>query len=433
MTDVAVLEPAHDEYGASSAKRWTSCLGSVRLCAKCPPSQDSEWGDEGRVAHDLAELCLREGIRDAAVVSAFKGMEIPAEMHRAVQMYLDHIYDLLDSNPGAVLRVENRVKVPSAVVPNKMGGTYDARVYLPATKTLHIVDYKHGAGIYVSEEDNLQMQVYAIASIFEMVDPVVNVVTTIVQPRSFMAMGAVRSAEYDVATLIAKHAWFEERAYLTLDPNAPLVPTDDNCRWCTAGGYGVCPVAEKTAIAMFDPNAKSMRDIVLPDAKTMSVETMSYLLVNEKLFTAILKNVRMTATGWVKQGNDFPHFKLALGNMEREWYGDKMKIAQTLMIMLNKTLDEVMPRQLITLTEAENQLVDMFRSGIVQRGDETKKAFVGRQNEASQLARETLAMHTLKSPKGGPRLVPLTDPRPALETSVPHLAGHVNLKGLTDG
>lgn len=427
---------AHDEYGASSAKRWTSCLRSVALCAQVPPSQDSEWGDEGRAAHAVLEVCLGAGIRKVRLegadeVNAAGDVPLTPEMARAVQVALDYIYKILDANPGATLSVENRVKVPSFAVPGRMGGTLDVRIYLPQWKWLHIIDYKHGAGIFVSEEDNLQMDMYAIASLFEIGEPVERVTTTIIQPRSFQAMGAIRQAERPIVDLLNRWAWFDERAELTKDPNAPLAPDPDNCRWCTAGGYGICPVAERTLLAMFDPNAKSMREMKLPDGKVLSPEQASYVLANEKLVTALLKNIRMTWTGFVKNGGDFPGWKLVLGDASRAWHGDHATIAATLMQWLGKSIDEVYPRQLIGVTEAENLIVDYYRNAVTREDGETKKSFTVRQNEASKLAREALAMLTLKEPRGQPRLVPLSDVRTALETSVPHLAGQINLDGLS--
>jgi hypothetical protein len=429
---------AHDEYGASSAKRWTSCLGSVRLCSLCPPSADSEWGDEGRLAHELAGMLLMVRERNALqYVGAEKVGDlvgtVTQDMVRAVQIYLDYVYDILDRFPDAVLRVENRVKVPSTVVPNRMGGTYDARIYVPSLRLLIVIDYKHGAGIFVSEEDNLQMDMYAIASIFELNEAVETVTVTIVQPRSWQAGGAIRSADRPVAELLARHAWFEQRAALTLDPNAALTPTAENCRWCPAGGYGLCPAQDKTLLTAIDPSLTRVADInmvQLPDAKKMSVERMLFWLANEDKILALLKNIRMTATGWVRNGNEFPGYKMVLGQMERRWHGDRKVIAQTLCDMTGKTLDEIMPPTLITLTEAENLVVDMFRSRVIAETGETKKAHKLRLNEASQLAHEALAYLTLKEPRGAPRLVPVSDTRPALETGVPHFAGQINTEGL---
>lgn len=421
----------HFEYGASSAKRWTSCLASTRLCAMCPPGQDSEWGEEGTIAHDLASTCLSYGLSVAELRKA--NAKITDEMAQSVQVYLDYIYGVLRQYPDAILRVENQVAVPSAVVPGRMGGTYDARIYIPSLGWLIVIDYKHGAGIFVSEEGNLQMEMYEIASLWEMDEPVRRVTGVIVQPRSFVAGGAVREHDIDISALIERHAWFDRKALASLDPNAPFEPTPDNCRWCPAGGYGMCPVAIKGALAVLNPEATDFGDLAvkgLPDPLKMDVNQMSYIMANEKQVLALFKNVRMTATGMARNGTDFPGWKMVLGDAERAWHGDPMNTAAILMTLLGKSLDDVMPRSLITITQAENLLVDFFRNGVTRQSGETKRAFKFRQNEAARLARETLALCTLREPRGSPRLVPLSDPRTALETSVPLLAGQINTEGL---
>jgi len=425
-------QPAHYEYGASSAKRWTSCLASVRLNKKCPPSADSEWGVEGRDAHELLEQCLVHGVRNA---SEYVGVSpnVTPEMARAVQVCLDYVYEICAEHPDAIVSIENKLRVPSSVVPDRMGGTYDVRIYIPSLKWLIIVDYKHGAGIYVEEEDNLQMEMYDIASIWSMSEPVARVTNTIVQPRSWVAGGAVRSADVTVERLLWRHNWFEEKAKLTLDPDAPFAPTPENCRWCPAGGYGLCPAVTAVAVATLNSEAKSFEDlnvVGLPDGTKLSIARMAFMLSNEALVTALFKNARMTATGFVRNGGDFPGFKMVMGTPERAWYGTPEVIAQQLMVLLNASIDEVFPRSLITITEAQNRLTDLFRHGLVQEPGETKKAFKVRQNKASEMAVEALAYMTLREPRGGPRLVPISDPRPALNTSVPHFAGQINLEGM---
>lgn len=433
-------QPAHYEYGASSAKRWTSCLASVRLNKKCPPSADSEWGIEGRQAHKLLELCLMFGERNASAytgVAELNGEKFEAavtpEMARAVQVCLDYVYDICAEHADAIVSIENKLRVPSSVVPDRMGGTYDVRIYIPSMKWVIVIDYKHGAGIYVEEEDNLQMEMYDVASLWNMSEPVARVTNTIVQPRSWVAGGAVRSTDVTVEHLLWRHAWFEKRAELTLDPDAPFAPSPENCRWCPAGGYGLCPAVTAVAVKALNDEAKNFEDlnvVGLPDGTKLSIARMAFWLSNEALILALAKNIRMTATGFVRAGGDFPGFKMVLGTPERAWYGNPEVIAQQLCALLGASIDEVFPRSLITITEAQNRLTDIFRHGLVQEPGETKKAFKVRQNKASEMATEALAYMTLREPRGGPRLVPITDPRPALNTAVPHFAGQLNVEGL---
>jgi hypothetical protein len=83
--------------------------------------------------------------RTARTVSA----RSTAECARNVQVILDHVYTILDSYPDAELAVEHRVHIPSQAVPDRMWGTTDVRIYVPSIRWLFVIDYKHGAGIFV--------------------------------------------------------------------------------------------------------------------------------------------------------------------------------------------------------------------------------------------------------------------------------------------
>ena len=48
----------HHNLGASSAKRWMSCPGSVKLAAQFPQGS-SKFADEGSLAHALAENLIQ--------------------------------------------------------------------------------------------------------------------------------------------------------------------------------------------------------------------------------------------------------------------------------------------------------------------------------------------------------------------------------------
>lgn len=421
----------HYEYGASSAKRWTSCLASIRTCADCPPGADSEWGIEGRIAHDLAEECLLAGKRADLVAGR---PEITDDMVRAVNVYLDYIYAILRAFPGSILRVENRVEMPSAVVPGRIGGTFDARIYVPSHAWLIVFDYKHGAGIYVDEEDNLQMQMYSIGALFEMSDPVARVTNVIVQPRAIQAGGQIRETDVPIADLLRRHAWFDRKAAETLRPDAPFAPTPENCRWCPAAGYGKCLVVNQEVAKALTPGAVTLNALTqrsLPDPAKMSIEQMSVVVANAKLIRAFLKNVESTVTSLLMRNVAFPGFKLVQSMAEREWFVDyETEVVPALGALLGWNIDEAMPRKPLGVVEVENALIDFFRGAVTQAPGEYATQTRQRRNNASKLARETMALWTVKAPRGRPTLAPLSDPRPAIETSVPFIAGQINTEGL---
>lgn len=443
MTETSPSEAAHADYGASSMERWTSCLGSPRLCADLP-SYDTEWSADGSTAHGLMHHCLLFRERDATnfvdvIVEPIQGKRFGPIVHeqaRNVQVILDYIYEILDRYPDAILSVEHRVHIPSSAVPGRMWGTCDVRIYVPSIRWLFVIDYKHGVGIFVDINENKQLMFYGTGALWECIqnDQAVQGITlSIVQPRSFSdAAGGIRDKDFTPADLFAFHSEAERAAYATLDPAAPLVPSPDNCRWCAAGAAGRCPAVERKAVTLVGQEIRQITAASLPDPKTLSFETMLAVLDARKLLVGWMKSVYECAVGYARAGNSFPQRKMVWTAAKRVWDEQTHKgddIAQQLSIYTGRALDEVYPRQLVGITEAENAMVDAFRSAIVREPGESKKAFTARQNKASELARHTMAMLTIKKPGGGMELVPLSDPRPAIDNATA-LFNNVNMEGL---
>lgn len=439
----AAPDAAHAEYGASSMDRWTSCLGSSRLCTGLP-GYDTEWSEDGKAAHKLIEICLKSGVSDASgflnhalEFEPGKSTVIDAEHVRNVNVLLAYVSDVVSRYPDAQVSVEHRVHIPSNAVPGRMWGTCDVKIYVPSIAWLFIIDYKHGVGISVTVHDNKQLRFYGLGALWEHMlagDAVAGVTLAIVQPRSLSTQGGgVKDIDITTAELFAFHNYAEDRAYATLDAHAPLVPHPDYCRWCPAAGHGRCPVIERTALAVVGGQLKSVSEInkeTLPDPKNLSFDQMSAILDARPLLIALMKQVYETAIGFARQGGYFPGRKLVFTGSRRHWYGDEAEIADQLMMFTGKTIDEVYPRTLIGITEAENAMVDAFRLGLTKQPDETRATFKARQDDASQLARETMALLTHKKPSGGVELVPVSDPRPAIDGAATYFAGRINMEGL---
>lgn len=444
MSDASPPEAAHANYGASSMERWTSCLGSPRLCAGLP-SYDTEYSVDGTVAHTLAAWCLTWDERNASafvgvVIEPMIGEKTPpitAEQARGVQVILDHVYGVLESFPSAQLRVEHRVRIPSSAVPGQMYGTCDVFIYDPVSRRIWIIDYKHGAGIHVDIKDSKQLKFYALGSLWECIangQAVEGITIAIVQPRAFSEVGGgVREQDITVAELFEFHVYAEDRAFATLAPDAPLVPDPKYCRWCSAGAAGVCPAVIGAATALVGVNTlQELSTTPLPNPKGLSFEKMNAILDAWPLVSAWYRSVLDCAMGYAREKGGFPGRKLVYSLPRREWdltTHTADDIATALMIYTGRSLDEVYGRSLIGITEAENAVVDARRAALVRASKESKRAFTARLNAASEKAREDLAMYMIKKPKGSLQLVPLSDDRPAVDGA--QLFKGVNMEGLT--
>lgn len=302
MTAASVNLPApiaHSELGASSYSRWKECPGSVNLCRDIP-KKSSIYADEGTLAHDIAsKLLLRESV----------GREVDAEMYEAICVYLDHIASLRDKKPSFEA-VEQRLDL-SQYHP-KLFGTADYVCYFAETKTLYVVDYKHGAGVPVEVvEDgapNEQLMYYGLGALHMNGFPIEKIVLSIVQPRCFHPSGPVRSVDVSPMVMLDYAATLVEDAYKTEEPH-PALKVGDHCRWCAA--QAICPAMHKKAVE----SAKMVFDNVVPYDPVLLSDT----LVALDAIESWAKSVRSFAYSEAEAGRIPPGFKLVDKRASRKW------------------------------------------------------------------------------------------------------------------
>lgn len=224
------MNTGHSPIGASSMHRWSVCPGSV------PASQgvetiESEAAAEGTRAHALAATWLQGS-----------GKMPPCdddEMITNVKIYVDYVFSLMAVKDAKVW-IEHGFDL-SMVYPD-LWGTNDAIVWQPDTRTLHVVDLKYGAGIFVSAENNSQLNYYALGALMTLGLPIETIVMTIVQPRCGMG-DAIRSSTISAVDLMDFADDLVMYAQRTAEPNAPL-KSGDHCRFCPA--IVTCPEIART-------------------------------------------------------------------------------------------------------------------------------------------------------------------------------------------
>lgn len=284
MSDHAKLSP-------SAAERWMTCPGSVVL-SEGMENKSSEFAEEGTRAHALAESLLLG-----------KAASGDIDMVDNVLVYVDYVQSL-----AGELHVEQRVHVNDVVY-----GTADAVVWQEDAAALHIVDLKYGAGVPVEVHGNLQLKIYALATLLTFKYPASTVTATIVQPRCPHSDGPVRSATYDVVDLLDFHAdlldAIERVAKARSAPDFYLTPSEKGCRWCLAAPK--CPAlktkAQELAKQVFAPG--------LPYDPKALADTLDFLPILE----GWIKNTREFAYGEAEQGRTIPQWKLVEKRATRKW------------------------------------------------------------------------------------------------------------------
>lgn len=261
---------AHSKIGASSMERWSVCPGSVVL-SEGVPRTNSVYSELGTAAHAFGEWILENKLplcfeQDKYFTYEDHGVskvaEITEEMYEAVQVYVGYVRDILAQNPDAELYLEEKFNLEAIHL--GLFGTGDCVLWIPRTKTLHVIDYKHGKGKAVTVTGNKQLKYYAVGAVFKLTHArPETITTTIVQPRCKHKDGAIRSEQLSIVELL-------EWAVTLRDDAVKVQEATDNykidnlaewtqkyleegahCWWCPAKQCGKCPIinAKKQADA----------------------------------------------------------------------------------------------------------------------------------------------------------------------------------------
>lgn len=353
---------AHSNWGGSVCKRYRTCPGSVAACAAVPKLPASSYAMAGTAAHEAAEFFLTNGIRHVTPgVEYQNGSMLSREDAAAVQVYLDAVYEAVDSDPDAVLLVEQRFVLPVATAPEgAVFGRNDALVYLPSSKKLIVLDYKHGYQP-VDPTDNDQGKFYgAGAALSDLAKewPIREVEIVIVQPnsRDVDTAGAVKRWSWSPADLLEFFAELEGDIEATQRPDAPRVP-GEHCRWCDAAP--VCEVRaqqalEKAQLAFTDVAMITPAD--LPKAEALDVDRMVKILHVCNVFADWGKKIEERILGMLEAGQHVPGFKLVEKQARRKWQSAGDEVAGYLAAVYGIDPNDVMPPTLATITEVEKLL-----------------------------------------------------------------------------
>ena len=402
--------PAHSERGASSAKRWMTCHGSVRLCRSVPKPATSKYAALGSLAHLFAEFCLRplvdSRIRLTDPVAELRPRflasnpgvdpdEVDEDMVAAVQQYVDFVREQFEDGIVSgryVARLEVRLSLESLSEHTQgMFGTADLVVYDPVLRWVWVLDYKHGQGIAVEAIDNEQTQYYGLAAVLAYGDSMVEKLTcVIVQPRAIHSDGPIRQSTTDVVDLVEFTMRLLEAAEATEKPDAKLV-SGEHCRFCPASA--LCPrLAEDALLQARLEFSQSTTGFAIEPPQSAELLTASQLvsiLDARKLIEGWLNEVEAFAHAQLESGNDVTGgaYKLVPKRAVRKWAGDESLVADALCEVLGLGDEDMFKRSLRSPADIEKK-IPKDKRGLIE-------PFVSRESSGTTLA-------------------PASDPRPAV-------------------
>lgn len=339
----------HAILSASSSHRWMACPGSVGLKLRLEAQgytldRDSEHSRLGTAAHELAARCLRRKQDAAEYIGQWMNAETPhpiqvdEEMAQAVQVYLDHVRSLIEDPKRVLVFIEQLFDLAS--FREGMFGTADCVIYDIPTRTLYVIDYKHGAGVVVEVERNSQLMYYGLGSLLKLqasgleVPMPANVRLTIVQPRAFHPRGPVREDSVGVGELVM---WGEDlvlAADETDKPDAPLVP-GEHCRFCPC--LSRCPklyenALESAQLVFADVPAPTVFDVVEgpTPVNQLTESQLQRALLASLILEPWFKSLKVAVQEKLERGEHVAGWKLVQKEARRAWAVDDFLVVQQL-------------------------------------------------------------------------------------------------------
>jgi hypothetical protein len=276
----------------------------------------SAYADEGTRAHEYASQELDYYFFKKDPANGW--LAVSDEMRAAVEIYTDFVEDEAhaersDPRLNHIL-IEHRFNL-DAVHPG-LFGTADAVVYKPLSKTLVVADYKHGAGIAVDVEDNLQLMYYGLGALLSTGLPCETVDLVIVQPRCEHEDGKVRRWSFKSSQMLDFAADLAFDAAAVFKPDAPLNP-GKHCRFCPAAP-AKCPAIRDKANAL----AKLSFKADLPYDPGQLDQALRFLPAME----GWIKRVREFAYAEAVAGRTPPGWKLVEKRASRKWAASEEEI-----------------------------------------------------------------------------------------------------------
>lgn len=307
-------ERAHALLSASGAHRWLLCTPSAKLEEQFPDTA-SDTAEEGTLAHELAELKVRNYFNPGEVskrkltyaINKLKKDRLwQDEMLTHTDTYLDYIREVsvkLPSQPS--VEIEKHLDL-SAYIP---GGFGTADFIMLQGEDLYVMDFKYGKGVPVFAEENPQMLLYALGAFeaYKILYSIKQIHLAIIQPR----LDSISEWGCSLEELLKFGIYVKERAALAFEGAGEFCPGEKQCRFCRA--KAVCRArAEENVRLAFSPDKGKLPPLIT------NAEVGNYLLQGEDV-AKWLSDLKDYALKECLAGKKIPGWKAVEGRGQRDW------------------------------------------------------------------------------------------------------------------
>lgn len=347
-----VAEAAHHIAAPSSRARHIQCPQSISLEAQFPEDGETEEQREGTAAHWAVSEMLSGRLVDTGQIAP-NGYVLTHEMVLGADlMYDDVVKQLapfgLKPHQG---QIEQRVRI-ERVFPGLFGSPdfYILIARPNARPLLMLWDYKFGHR-FVEVFENAQMVDY-VAGITDGIHdtmPGVDIVVTIVQPRSYSSEGPVRRWKTELVKLRALINVSSNAVHEGMQPNA-RAKVGEECRDCRA--RHACPTLQRAGFAGMDEAKRVTPEVMTPANAALELRLLQRSIA---LMKARASGLEQQIENDLRSGKPVPGWMLEPGEAREKW---KVPAAQVIETGKLLRLDLAKPQEAITPRQARDKGFD---------------------------------------------------------------------------
>ena len=399
----------HSKLSPSSRHRWAKCPGSVREEAKYPNDEAGPAALDGTRSHAILEYCLKTEIDPMTMV----GHVFLHEMGDFIidQARAERVKVAWDYVQNRDYIVEERVDPSNLLGRYDMGGTVDVVVF---DEVLEIIDYKDGMHP-VSAVDNAQMGQYAYGVLSKWTTPATTIRMTIIQPKlALRGLPVISSHDVDKEEFLARKNIIIAQAAATDEPDAPLVPGEDQCRYCRAKG-SCTALVNKSLVALDVSPIDIAQQSANKDPTAMDNDQLAKLLEAAPLIRSMLDSAQDEVLKRLESGQRVDGFKLVNGRGSRQWALSDNEMADRLQKM-GVPKAAVYKTEVVSVAQAE-KLTWMKK----KNGEEVRQGLTPRQLK-------TMQEEYVITKAGKITVAPESDPRKAITVDVSSLFSQIEIK-----
>ena len=292
----------HSEFSPSQLHRIIECPGSVQLYRELKPvNVSSDYAEEGTVLHDYMSRLLTGKMKLQDIMEP--------EWRTLCKQAYDYVMAVKgDSDSRIISEVQVRIKDLPEVY-----GTSDVIMTDNTNRHIHVMDFKFGAGIPVSCEDNAQFYAYVLGAIDTLhLDTTWDITVHVIQPR--LDNFASQKVSWNKLSTW-KETVLRPAILNALSDEPRFKPTAIGCRWCLckARCQACYAAAQEAAVDVFGTYG------LVQKKAAITPEELSRFYKSAAVLKAQIKATEDYVLTELMAGRKIPGYKMVYGRATRKW------------------------------------------------------------------------------------------------------------------